>query len=243
MCLCHSHLHDFSNFSFLTCCAAQFSNFSKAATVSVVKQCALSGVEPAEKLFLIGSLFQFQTGEQEQVSILSTSFLWLQNDQTASFNLLASQNRNLVLQCHGELLPAKETGSIAGLVVWWFGLQRSARTQCCEFVGIRIEPKHFLANCMPLSKLLSNFLFLHFFLHFFAEFCSLSLGRVDPAPHTRHLQGLFAPSTQNSLRSLSKVDSVAHRQYYCGGSEVPTCSPQKRYPVDSSTTPKEGLQS
>ena len=48
----------------------------------------------------------------------------------------------------------------------------------------------------------------------------LSLGRVDPAPHTRHLQGLFAPSTQNSsLRSLSQVDSVAHRQYYCGDSE------------------------
>ena len=40
----------------------------------------------------------------------------------------------------------------------------------------------------------------------------------SPAPHTRHLQGLFAPSTQNSsLRRLSKVDSVAHRQYYCGG--------------------------
>ena len=41
------------------------------------------------------------------------------------------------------------------------------------------------------------------------QFRALSLGRVDPAPHTRHLQGLFAPSTQNSsLRSLSKVDSV-----------------------------------
>ena len=48
----------------------------------------------------------------------------------------------------------------------------------------------------------------------------LSLGRVDPAPHTRHLQGLFAPSTQNSsLRSLLKVDSVVHRRCYCGGSE------------------------
>ena len=48
----------------------------------------------------------------------------------------------------------------------------------------------------------------------------LSLGRVDPAPHTQHLQGLFAPSTQNSsLRSLSKVDSVANRQHYCRGSE------------------------
>ena len=46
----------------------------------------------------------------------------------------------------------------------------------------------------------------------------LSLGRVDPAPHTQHLQGLFAPSTQNSsLRRLSKVDSVGDRQYYCGG--------------------------
>ena len=49
-------------------------------------------------------------------------------------------------------------------------------------------------------------------LHVFQFWCSdLSLGRVDPAPPTQHLQGLFAPSTQNSsLRSLSKVDSVAH---------------------------------
>ena len=48
----------------------------------------------------------------------------------------------------------------------------------------------------------------------------LSLGRVVPAPHTQHLLGPFAAIAQNSsLRNLSEVDSVAHRQYYCGGSE------------------------
>ena len=48
----------------------------------------------------------------------------------------------------------------------------------------------------------------------------LSLGRVVPAPHTRHLLGLFAAMAQNSLlRSLSIVDSFAHKQHYCRGSE------------------------
>ena len=52
---------------------------------------------------------------------------------------------------------------------------------------------------------------------------SFGLYPDEPLPlygetHTQQLQGLFAPSTQNSsLRGLSKVDSVAHRQHYCGG--------------------------
>ena len=50
--------------------------------------------------------------------------------------------------------------------------------------------------------------------------CSLSLGRVVPAPHTRHLLGLFAAIAQNSLlRSFSIVDSLASRQHSCRGSE------------------------
>ena len=45
----------------------------------------------------------------------------------------------------------------------------------------------------------------------------LSLGRVVPAPHTRHLLELFAAIAQNSLlRSLSIVD---RKQHYCRGSE------------------------
>ena len=49
---------------------------------------------------------------------------------------------------------------------------------------------------------------------------SLSLGRVVPAPHTRHLLGLFAAIAQNSLlRSFSIVDSLASRQHSCRGSE------------------------
>ena len=48
----------------------------------------------------------------------------------------------------------------------------------------------------------------------------LSLGRVVPAPHTRHLLGLFAAIAQNSLlRSFSIVDSFASRQHSCRGSE------------------------
>ena len=48
----------------------------------------------------------------------------------------------------------------------------------------------------------------------------LSLGRVVPAPHTRHLLGLFAAIAQNSLlRSFSIVDSLASRQHSCRGSE------------------------
>ena len=48
----------------------------------------------------------------------------------------------------------------------------------------------------------------------------LSLGRVDPAPHTQHLLGPFAPIAQNSaLWSFSIVDSLANRQHNCGGSE------------------------
>ena len=48
----------------------------------------------------------------------------------------------------------------------------------------------------------------------------LSLGRVVPAPHTRHLLGLFAAIAQNSLlRSLSIVDFFARKQHYCRGSE------------------------
>ena len=50
--------------------------------------------------------------------------------------------------------------------------------------------------------------------------CHLSLGRVVPAPHTRHLLGLFAAIAQNSLlRSFSIVDSLASRQHSCRGSE------------------------
>ena len=49
---------------------------------------------------------------------------------------------------------------------------------------------------------------------------SLSLGRVVPAPHTRHLLGLFAAIARNSLlRSFSIVDSLASRQHSCRGSE------------------------
>ena len=48
----------------------------------------------------------------------------------------------------------------------------------------------------------------------------LSLGRVVPAPHTRHLLGLFAAIAQNSLlRSFSIVDFLASRQHSCRGSE------------------------
>ena len=48
----------------------------------------------------------------------------------------------------------------------------------------------------------------------------LSLGRVDPAPHTEHLLGPFAAIAQNSsLRSFSIVDSLANRQHSCRGSE------------------------
>ena len=48
----------------------------------------------------------------------------------------------------------------------------------------------------------------------------LSLGRVDPAPHTQRLWRPFAAIAQNSsLRSLSIVDSFAHRQHYCRGLE------------------------
>ena len=48
----------------------------------------------------------------------------------------------------------------------------------------------------------------------------LSLGRVDPAPHTQHLLGPFAAIAQNSLlRSFSIVDSLANRQHSCRGSE------------------------
>ena len=48
----------------------------------------------------------------------------------------------------------------------------------------------------------------------------LSLGRVDPAPHTQHLLGPFEAIAQNSLlRSFSIVDSLAHRQHSCRGSE------------------------
>ena len=48
----------------------------------------------------------------------------------------------------------------------------------------------------------------------------LSLGRVDPAPHTQHLLGPFATIAQNSsLRSFSIVDSLANRQHSCRGSE------------------------
>ena len=49
---------------------------------------------------------------------------------------------------------------------------------------------------------------------------ALSLGRVVPAPHTRHLLGPFAATAQNSLlRSSSIVDSLANRQHSCRGSE------------------------
>ena len=48
----------------------------------------------------------------------------------------------------------------------------------------------------------------------------LSLGRVDPAPHTQHLLGPFEAKAQNSLlRSFSIVDSLANRQHSCRGSE------------------------
>ena len=48
----------------------------------------------------------------------------------------------------------------------------------------------------------------------------LSLGSVDPAPHTEHLLGPFAAIAQNSsLRSFSIVDSLANRQHSCRGSE------------------------
>ena len=48
----------------------------------------------------------------------------------------------------------------------------------------------------------------------------LSLGRVDPAPHTQHLLGPFEAIAQNSLlRSFSIVDSLANRQHSCRGSE------------------------
>ena len=48
----------------------------------------------------------------------------------------------------------------------------------------------------------------------------LSLGRIDPAPHTQHLLGPFAAIAQNSLlRSFSIVDSLANRQHSCRGSE------------------------
>ena len=50
--------------------------------------------------------------------------------------------------------------------------------------------------------------------------CPLSLGRVDPAPHTQHLLGPFEAIAQNSsLRSFSIVDSLANRQHSCRGSE------------------------
>ena len=49
---------------------------------------------------------------------------------------------------------------------------------------------------------------------------ALSLGRVDPAPHTQHLLGPFEAIAQNSLlRSFSIVDSLANRQHSCRGSE------------------------
>ena len=49
---------------------------------------------------------------------------------------------------------------------------------------------------------------------------SLSLGRVDPAPHTQHLLGPFEAIAQNSLlRSFSIVDSLANRRHSCRGSE------------------------
>ena len=52
------------------------------------------------------------------------------------------------------------------------------------------------------------------------EVPSLSLGRVDPAPHTQHLLGPFEAIAQNSLlRSFSIVDSLANRQHSCRGSE------------------------
>ena len=48
----------------------------------------------------------------------------------------------------------------------------------------------------------------------------LSLGRVDPAPHTQHLLGPFAAIAQNSaLWSFSIVGSLANRQHSCRGSE------------------------
>ena len=48
----------------------------------------------------------------------------------------------------------------------------------------------------------------------------LSLGSVDPAPHTQHLLGPFEAIAQNSLlRSFSIVDSLANRQHSCRGSE------------------------
>ena len=54
----------------------------------------------------------------------------------------------------------------------------------------------------------------------FENVCALSLGRVDPAPHTQHLLGPFAAIAQNSaLWSFSIVDSLANRQHSCGGSE------------------------
>ena len=49
---------------------------------------------------------------------------------------------------------------------------------------------------------------------------SLSLGRVDPAPHTQRLWRPFAAIAQNSLlRSLSIVDSFACKQHDCRRSE------------------------
>ena len=62
----------------------------------------------------------------------------------------------------------------------------------------------------------------------------LSLGRVVPAPHTRHLLGLFAAIAQNSLlRSFSIVDSLASRQHSCRGSEELAIRKTARFQVNS----------
>ena len=48
----------------------------------------------------------------------------------------------------------------------------------------------------------------------------LSLGRVDPGPHTQRLRGVFLAIAQNSLLwSLSTVDFGAQRHHYFRGSE------------------------
>ena len=48
----------------------------------------------------------------------------------------------------------------------------------------------------------------------------LSLGRVDPGPHTQRLRGVFLAIAQNSLLwSLSIVDFGAQRHHYFRGSK------------------------
>ena len=63
---------------------------------------------------------------------------------------------------------------------------------------------------------------------------ALSLGRVDPAPHTEHLLGLFAAIAQNSvLWSFSIVESLANRQHSCRGSEELAIRKTARFPTPS----------